>query len=136
MSTDLHGLLGDLDPLETHRWEALQRGRVEFQRCAACGRAWLPPRAECPSCLGTEWAWEEASGRGELVSWVVYHRPFHPALAELVPYAVAIVELAEGPRMIAALAEDAPATGLRCAMKVKLETTERGSVMLAVARID
>jgi uncharacterized OB-fold protein len=32
-------------------------------------------------------------------SYVVYHRVYHPAFAQEVPYAVAVVELDEGPRM-------------------------------------
>jgi len=35
-----------------------------------------------------------------LISWVVYHMAYHPAFEERLPYAVAIVELDEGPRLI------------------------------------
>ncbi len=34
------------------------------------------------------------------MSWVVYHQGYHPAFAQRLPYTVAIVQLAEGPRMI------------------------------------
>jgi len=81
-------------------WEALQAGRLTFQHCRRCGRSWLPPRGECPGCLEADWTWQEASGRARLISWVVYHRAFHPAFAGRLPYNVAVVELAEGPRMI------------------------------------
>jgi uncharacterized OB-fold protein len=39
------------------------------------------------------------SGRGKVYTWIVVHRPQHPAFFEDVPYNVAIVELEEGPRM-------------------------------------
>lgn len=84
-------------------WAALEEGRLCFQRCARCGHAWLPARAECPECLHADWAWEPASGRARLVSWVVYHRAYHPAFAGRVPYAVALVELDEGPRLISSV---------------------------------
>lgn len=134
MSADLVQLLGPLGPLERHLWEALQGGRIEFQRCQRCGHAWLPPRAECPACLAGEWRWEEPGGRGELASWVVYHRAFHPALRDLVPYAVAVVALAEGPQMVAALEWPPGAAEPRCGAAIRLGTIERGGVTLACAR--
>jgi len=85
-------------------WNALAEGRLTFQRCVACRHAWLPARTECPRCLGREAVWETASGNARLVSWVVYHHGYHPYFASRLPYTVAVVELAEGPRMIAGLA--------------------------------
>ena len=84
-------------------WQALDAGRLVFQRCAACRHAWLPPRTECPRCLSRESSWEAASGKGKLVSWVVYHHGYHPYFAARLPYTVAVVELAEGPRLISGL---------------------------------
>jgi uncharacterized OB-fold protein len=81
-------------------WQALQEGRLIYQRCLSCGHAWLPPRSECPRCLLPEAEWREASGQGRLVSWVVYHHAYHPYFATRLPYNVAVVELAEGPRLV------------------------------------
>ena len=81
-------------------WRALEHGRLEFQRCTPCGHAWLPPRSECPRCLSPDFQWTAASGRATLVSWVVYHHGYHPYYAARLPYNVAVVELAEGPRLI------------------------------------
>ena len=88
------------DELSTPYWNDLAEGRLTFQRCRGCGHAWLPSRAECPRCLGTDWQREVAGGKATLVSWVVYHHAFHPAFADRLPYTVAVVELAEGPRLI------------------------------------
>jgi uncharacterized OB-fold protein len=91
------------DTIEVPRdayWRMLGEGRLRFQRCARCGNAWLPPREDCPSCWSPEWRWEEASGRGKLVSWVIFHTAFHEAFEKRLPYNVAVVELAEGPRLI------------------------------------
>jgi uncharacterized OB-fold protein len=80
-------------------WRALDEGRLVFQRCGACAHAWLPARTECPRCLAPDPRWETASGKGRLVSWVVYHHAYHPYFADRLPYNVAVVELAEGPRL-------------------------------------
>jgi uncharacterized OB-fold protein len=47
-----------------------------------------------------QWEWKAASGRGKVFSWTVTHAPLHPAFAGQVPYAVLLVELEEGVRMI------------------------------------
>ena len=38
-----------------------------------------------------------------LISWVTYHLAYHPYFEDKLPYQVAVVELAEGPRMLAPL---------------------------------
>jgi len=81
-------------------WRALDEGRLVFQHCRACAHTWLPPRSECPRCLGSNWHWTNASGAARLVSWVVYHHGYHEYYAARLPYNVAVVELAEGPRLI------------------------------------
>jgi uncharacterized protein len=86
-------------PTETY-WRTLAEGRFRFQRCVSCGHAWLPPREDCPCCWSPKWKWQNASGLGTLVSWVVFHTAFHEAFEKRLPYNVAVVELTEGPRLI------------------------------------
>jgi uncharacterized protein len=81
-------------------WDGLAAGELRFQRCTACGNAWLPPREECPRCWGDRWTFEASCGRGTLVSWVIYHKAYHPYFQDRLPYNVAVVELAEGPRLL------------------------------------
>ena len=45
------------------------------------------------------------SRRGTVYSFVIYRRAFHPAYADEIPYAVALVNLAEGVRMVMRVAE-------------------------------
>lgn len=88
------------DALNAPYWDSLTNGKLSFQRCKACGHAWLPARSECPGCLAENWQWEQAAGGAKLISWVVYHVAYHPAFANRLPYNVAVVELDEGPRLI------------------------------------
>jgi len=109
-------------PLNEPYWAALDRGQLSFQRCCRCGNAWLPARAECPRCLHAAWEWQPASGRGKLVSWVVYHRAYHPYFAGRVPYNVALVELDEGPRLISGIVGGGePAVGRALALQIERE---------------
>ncbi len=104
-------------------WAALDENRLIFQRCRSCGGAQLPPRHECTACLAAELDWEQASGRAKLVSWVVYHRAYHPVMEAELPYVVAVVELAEGPRMIANL--PGSGDGLEIDMELTFQPIQR-----------
>ncbi len=103
-------------------WEAVQRGELRIQRCARDGELFFPPAARCPRDWSAEWTWEPVSGRGTVFSFVVFQRPYHPAFREAIPYAVAVVELAEGPRLVTRLVDVAPAE-VRVGMPVEVVLT-------------
>ncbi len=99
----------ELTELSRPFWDALKQGALTFQRCKACGHAWLPAREQCPQCLGDDWQRDTAAGTATLVSWVVYRMAYHPAFESRLPYTVAVVQLDEGPRMISNLVGADPA---------------------------
>jgi uncharacterized OB-fold protein len=119
------------DAVSAPYWQALADGHLAFQRCDACNGTWLPPRAECPHCLSPRWHWDRASGRGKLISWVVYHVPYHPAFADRVPYAVAVVELAEGPRLISNVIDAPDPEALRIDQDLTLAIEQEHGVAVA-----
>ena len=89
-------------------WDACARGELVAQRCGACGLFRHYPQPMCPSCHATEREWGALSGRGEIYSFVISHRAFHPAWKDHVPYVIATVELDEGVRMVCDLLDVAP----------------------------
>ncbi len=111
-------VLANLDRDE-HLREFQERGHdgsLRFQRCAACAYLRYPASAICPQCLSGEAEWVVDSGEGAVWSFCVYRRAFHPAFAPLVPYAVALVELDSGPRLLTNIVNLSPASihiGLR-----------------------
>ncbi len=60
-----------------------------------------------------------ASGKGKIYSYVVYHVAFHPAFKGDLPYVTAVIELAEGPRMLSNVVGSDPRE-LRCDMPVEV----------------
>ncbi|ELS54089.1 hypothetical protein STVIR_4972 [Streptomyces viridochromogenes Tue57] len=64
-------------------------------------------------------AWEPAGGRATLYTWSVVHRNDLPPFGERVPYVAAVVDLAEGPRMMTELVECADASRLRAGMELE-----------------
>ncbi len=106
-------------------WEGARAHKLQLPRCHACGRFWFPPSQRCPHCLSANFAWKETSGHGRIYSFVVYHRVYHPAFEKDVPYAVAIVELDEGPRLLANII-GTPPDAIDCDMRVRVVFEERG----------
>jgi uncharacterized OB-fold protein len=74
-----------------------------LQCCSGCHLYRYPPSPICNSCLSPDHQWVPASGKGTLFSFVVVHRALDPYWQGEVPYAVAVVELAEGPHLISNL---------------------------------
>jgi uncharacterized OB-fold protein len=89
-------------------WDGIAEGRLRLQRCRACARYVFYPRSVCPHCMAAELAWTDASGRGVVHALTVVHRA-PPGFGEEAPFVVALVELAEGPRMMTRLLDVAPA---------------------------
>jgi uncharacterized protein len=81
-------------------WDAARDERLLIRRCGACGEASFYPRSFCPACWSTDLVWEEAGGRATLYTWsVVYANDLAP-FRDRTPYVAAVVDLAEGPRMM------------------------------------
>jgi uncharacterized OB-fold protein len=100
-------------------WQGLRERRLMIPQCEDCRRFWFPPSLLCQHCSSPNWSWREASGRGRVYSYVVYHRVYHPGFADEVPYAVAVVALDEGPRMISNVVGVAP-DQIVCDMPVEI----------------
>ena len=80
-------------------WEACRQARLQAQRCGRCGHLRWPPSVLCPKCLAEGGEWVALSGRGTIYSFIVVHRPQHPAFFSDAPYNVVVVELEEGVRL-------------------------------------
>lgn len=85
-------------PETRHYWEGCKVGELRLQRCPACAKAYFPPRPFCPGCGSREVEVFAASGKATLYSYVINHRPRPDMGTE--PHSIAVVELAEGPRMM------------------------------------
>lgn len=84
-------------PETQHYWDGAKAGELRLQTCSSCDHTYFPPRPFCPSCGSRDVAVTKASGKGTLHSYVIHHREL-PGFSA--PYAIAVVELAEGPRLM------------------------------------
>ena len=96
------------------------RGELRLQRCSNCSTWRHPPRFLCANCGSARFGWELAAGRGRVFSWTITHRAVDPAFEP--PYAIVVVELAEGPRLVGSIVGlDPAALALDLAVIVELE---------------
>ena len=80
-------------------WDGAKAGALRLQRCDTCSKVYFPPRPFCPKCASRSVTSFNASGRGKLHSYVINHRAA-PGFEADAPYAIAVVELDEGPKMM------------------------------------
>ena len=103
--------LPNITPLTRGFWEHAKQNQLAMQVCDACGDIHFPASPVCPKCLSDQQEWRAVSGRGELVSWVEFHRAYWPGFAADLPYRVCLVKLEEGPLLISNLVGEEPAIG-------------------------
>ena len=119
-------------PETAHYWEGTARGELRLQRCRACATTYFPPQPFCPACATDDVEIVRASGRGTLHSYVITHRA---APGFTAPYAIAVVELEEGPRLLTNLVDVEPEPGaLALDVPVEVAFLPVGDVTLPVFR--
>ncbi|WP_147266855.1 bifunctional MaoC family dehydratase N-terminal/OB-fold nucleic acid binding domain-containing protein [Streptomyces diacarni] len=99
-------------------WEGVAAHKLLFQRCDACAAPRFPWLPGCNACGSPRWSAAESAGLGTVYSYVVMHHPPFPAFDP--PYAVVLVELAEGFRIVSNLV-GVPCDEVRIGMPVELE---------------
>ena len=109
-------------PETQHYWDGARAGELRLQTCDACDNTYFPPRPFCPDCGSREVSVITASGQGTLYSYVINHLP-SPGFDDG-PYAIAVVELEEGPRLMSNIldcAQTPEALQLDMALEVTFE---------------
>lgn len=103
-------------------------GELRIQTCRDCANSYFPPRPFCPDCGSRNVASVAASGRATLYSYIISHLPapgFEP------PFAIAVVTLEEGPRMMTNIVGcDQTSDALQLDMDLEVTFRRRGGVMM------
>jgi len=111
-------------------WEGCAAGELRLQHCPTCDAHYFPPRPFCPTCLSDEVEWQPVSGRATLHTYVINHRA---APGFEAPYAIAVVQLEEGPRMMSNIVGvDATPEALELDMPLQVTFETRGAMQLPV----
>jgi uncharacterized OB-fold protein len=106
-----------IDAASAPYWAAARQGQLLIAQCATCHRVHHYPRPFCPHCWSEDVHPVQASGTGTLYTYsTVYVNDLAP-FKERLPYVAAIVELAEGPRVMTTIDSTEP-DRLRVGMSV------------------
>lgn len=84
-------------------WEATRQQRLLLQHCPTCDHAIWFPRTLCPRCANTDLEWRESTGHGVVYAVSVQYQAPTPQMRDRVPYAVVLVDLTEGVRLMSSV---------------------------------
>lgn len=99
--------------------ERKRRYRNEVGRCATCGAMHYPPRRVCDACGGKDVELRTMAEGGKVLTHTVI-RSAPPGFANQVPYVVAVLEMDDGTRLMAQVADVAP-EDMATALRIRLE---------------
>jgi uncharacterized protein len=103
-------------------WAAAREGRLRIRACKACGARHFMPRHLCPECWSDQLEWIDSKGQGTVHSFSIVHRAPTPDFGANTPYVIAMIDLAEGPRMFAnVVGEGAHSVAIGDAVQVTFE---------------
>lgn len=102
-------------------WEGLRAGHLLLKLCSSCHKYHFFPRAICPHCHSDAVTWVPSSGRGVIYSFTVARRPAGPAFKDEVPYAIVLVQLEEGPRIMTRILGDPETVRIGLAVEVDIQ---------------
>lgn len=100
-------------------WDAAKQGKFLIKKCNGCGEVHWYPRNLCPFCFSADTVWQESPGEGVIYTYSLMHRNTP------VPYAIAYVNLDEGPAVLTNIIDFTPET-LKIGQRVKIKWTSTG----------
>ena len=108
-------------------WDGLQAGQLKVQGCSACGTLRHYPRPMCPACQSFEVDWLTLAGPGTVHSWTRPQQSALPGFADLGPFTLVTVDMAEGVRVLGRLLDsDLSALGIGAAVMATVELAPSG----------
>jgi uncharacterized protein len=115
-------------------WTGGADGELRIYRCRSCQRYFHPPVGVCFRCRSRDVGPEAVSGQATVVTYTINHHPWFGD-AFPVPYAVAIVELAEDPEVrLTTQIVDCPFGDVQIGMAVEVVFDHHEDVWVPVFR--
>jgi len=107
------------NPITAPYWDGTRDKKLLLQRCVNTGKFQFFPRAASIHDFGGPIEWVEAAGTGTVYSFSIMYRPANPLMKDKVPYAVGLIELDEGVRMMSNIV-GIDVEAIKVGMKVKV----------------
>ena len=125
----------DVDEVNRLYFEGTAQGELRVRHCRSCGTLFRFAHAWCPACWSDDLDYKVASGKGTIETFTVVYQAPYPAFEDKIPYVIALIELAEGVRMMSNVVGCEPEDmAIGAAVKVVYEA--RGPLMLPMFALD
>ena len=117
------------EPDTKNYWDGVKEGELRYQTCTDCnGKVNFYPTAHCQTCGGSNLKWNVSKGEGTVYTFSVVMQNRIPGFQELGAYAVAYVDLDEGPRLLTNVMVDGDPTALvKIGQRVKVDFEKQDS---------
>jgi uncharacterized OB-fold protein len=112
-------LVPEVSPEMRPFFDGAKRNQLIVQKCDSCGKLRFPAAPLCTACDSDKSSWVPVSGRGEVFSFTIMHRAYHPSFASKIPYTLAIIELKEGAKITSNVVNIEPSK-VKCGMPVEV----------------
>jgi uncharacterized OB-fold protein len=122
-------LVPEIDDVTREYWEGTALGELRLRTCRSCEAKFRFNHAWCPECGAVDLGFQKTGGTGTVTNYTVIHVAPYEAYATEVPYALALVELDEGVRMMTNIVECDP-FAVCIGMRVQVTFEERGGINL------
>jgi uncharacterized protein len=112
-------------------WEGTRAQELRVQTCNRCGHRQFPPKAACEECASTDLGWTKTRGRGVVYAFTIIRQVIMNSLAfeAEIPYALAMVDLEEGVRVVAQI-QGCPPEQVKAGMQVEVYFEDIGGVSI------
>jgi len=115
--------------------EAVLCMQLRFPESDGFGSVVFHPRGDCIGCTSGNLSWHTASGNATLYTFSVVRQSYHPFFRQKVPYAVAWVDLDEGPRLLTNITGVTdPNAELQCGQRLTVEWEEQEGLNIPLFR--
>lgn len=116
-------------------WEATKQHELKYQVCNECGGVIFYTRRHCPHCMGFNLRWEQSKGEGVVYTFTIIRQIGHPVFRDRQPYAVALIDLDEGFRVVSnVLVPKEEVDTVKIGQRVRLDWEDYDEVSLPVFR--
>ncbi len=134
---DITRPLPRIDEFDTGEfWRATKNREFRYQQCANCGTVVFYPRRHCTGCIPGDLTWHVSAGKGLVYSYSIVRQSYHPFFRNRVPYAIAWIDLDEGPRLVSnVVGVDDPAREISIGQRVEIEWKDHDTVNIPLFKL-
>ena len=122
------------EPDTAEFWRRTKDKVLSYQHCDDCGAMVFYPRRHCTACGSSNLTWRASAGNGRIYTFSIIRQSYHPFFRSRVPFAVAWINLDEGPRILSNITDVADPAALEIGQRVAVVWEEHEALNIPLFR--